>query len=291
MSEVLPWLLIGDKAAAKNRELIRRCKVLYILNATPPKTDGGVLNFFEKEASLEYLRLPLRDVATDTILPHVPAAIEFLQRIRVRADGRVLVHCNEGKSRSAAIVAAFLVRAYGKTADEALEAVRAARPEAEPREAFVRQLATLEPATLDAVVDGFADASTAASGPSTGAGEMLHATDKRHCFDVADDGSMMPPPAKRAATGPSIGRPQDQPAGPAPRPTVGPAPRPAVGPAPMPAGPAPRPTVGPTPKPAVGPAPMPAGPAPRPTVGPAPRPAVGPAPRPTVGPAPRPAGS
>ena len=111
MSAVLPWLLIGDKAAAKDREFLRRQKVRYVLNVTPPKTEGGVVNFFEKEATLEYKRLSLRDVATDTILPHVSAAVEFLQRVRIRADGRVLVHCNEGKSRSVAIVAAFLIRA------------------------------------------------------------------------------------------------------------------------------------------------------------------------------------
>ena len=89
---------------AKDRIELRRRKVKYILNVTPPMTDGGVANFFQSEGSFEYLRLPLRDVASDTILPHVPAAVEFLQRARVRADGRVLVHCNAGLTRSAAIV-------------------------------------------------------------------------------------------------------------------------------------------------------------------------------------------
>ena len=157
MSSLLSWLLVGDKALAKDRTELRRQKVKYILNVTPPMTDGGVANFFQSEGLFEYLRLPLRDVASDTILPHVPAAVEFLQRARVRADGRVLVHCNEGKSRSAAIAAAFLIKAYSKTPAEALEALRTARPEAEPREAFVRQLRTLEPDTLHSEVDGFED--------------------------------------------------------------------------------------------------------------------------------------
>lgn len=66
---VLPWLFVGDKSVAKDRDLLRRKQVRYILNVTPPKTEGGVVNFFEKDGTLEYLRLPLRDVATDTILP------------------------------------------------------------------------------------------------------------------------------------------------------------------------------------------------------------------------------
>ena len=45
---VLPWLLIGDKAAAKNRALLRRFDVCYIINVTPPRTEGGVQSYFEK---------------------------------------------------------------------------------------------------------------------------------------------------------------------------------------------------------------------------------------------------
>ena len=171
MSSLLPWLLVGDKAMAKDRTELRKRKVKYILNVTPPMTEGGVANFFQNEGSLEYLRLPLRDVASDTIIPHIGAAVEFLQRARVRADGRVLVHCNEGKSRSAAIAAAFLIKAYNKTPDEALEALRFARPQAEPREAFVKQLRTLEPAILHSEVDGFEDsaAATAATAAASSA--------------------------------------------------------------------------------------------------------------------------
>lgn len=53
----------------------------------------------------------------------------------------VLVHCSEGKSRSVAVVAAFLVARRGLGAAEALAAVRAARPCAAPHPFF---LATLE---------------------------------------------------------------------------------------------------------------------------------------------------
>ena len=200
MSSLLPWLLVGDKAMAKDRIELRKRKVKYILNVTPPMTDGGVANFFQNEGSLEYLRLPLRDVASDTILPHVAAAVEFLQRARVRADGRALVHCNEGKSRSAAIAAAFLVKAYNKTPDEALEARRVARPQAEPREAFMKQLHTLEPAILHSEVDGFEDSAAATIAAARAAGPSI---------------------------GPSIG-----PIGPA----AGPPPRPAAGPQSEPAG-------------------------------------------------------
>ena len=205
---VLPsWLLIGDKAMAKDLQSLRARKVRYIVNCSPPLTEGGVANFFATDASLEYLRVPLRDVATESIVPHVAALTEFLQRARVRADGRALVHCNEGRSRSAVMLSVFLTQAYGWSADDALAAVRAARPCAAPRDNFVKQLHGLVPSTLASEVDGFVEATPTARsiGPAVG-------------------------PAPR----PSVGAAPRPNVGPAPRPSVGPTPRPLVGPAPPP---------------------------------------------------------
>ena len=205
-----PYILIGDKNIARDREALRREHVRYVINVTPPLTSGGVANFFEKEGTIEYLRLPLRDVAVDSILPHVSRAVEFLQRVRVRADGCVLVHCNEGKSRSAAIVIAFLMRAYGYTFDDALAAVRAVRPRAEPRDSFERQLRTIATATLPCDVDGWR-APSVGSSSSNGIGPT--AASKRIAGPI---GPAAPPP-KRPAIGPQ-------------RPAIGPAPPPSVAP-------------------------------------------------------------
>jgi len=200
MAAALPsWLCIGDKALARDKAALQRMRVKYIVNATPPLTEGGVANFFPNDPAFDYHRVPIRDVATENLLPHVPSAVEFLQRARVRADGRALIHCNEGKSRSCAMAAAFLIRAYGMSTEEALDAVREARPQAQPKEAFVKQLGSLEPAKLEAEVDGFSEAPAPARtlGPSVG-------------------------PAPRPAVGPSIGPARPAVAGP----SVGPAPAP-----------------------------------------------------------------
>jgi len=45
---VLPWLYVSGKASARDRALLRRLNIRYVLNATPPRTEGGVANFFEK---------------------------------------------------------------------------------------------------------------------------------------------------------------------------------------------------------------------------------------------------
>ena len=223
MSQVLPWLLVGDKSTAKDRAALSRLHVRYILNATPPLTGGGVANFFE--AAFEYLRLPLRDTAGETLGAYVQEACDFLQRARVRADGRVFVHCNEGRSRSAALVVAYLIRCHGKSADEALAMVRAARPQACPRDNFWRQLQELVPCTLPPPdqADGWqpdAVSSASASLPPSSSGS------KRPSIGPAIGAA---PPPKRPAIGPPIG--------PASGPAIGPA-RGPIGPARGPIGPA-----------------------------------------------------
>ena len=82
------WIVIGDKALARDRAALQRLKIKYIVNVTPPLTSGGVANFFSGDAAYEYHRAELRDVATENILPQLPAVVEFMQRARVRATSR-----------------------------------------------------------------------------------------------------------------------------------------------------------------------------------------------------------
>merc|ERR1712054_230256 len=56
------------------------------------------------------------------------------------AGGGVFVHCAMGKSRSATVVCAYLMRRYGITSDQALSQIREARPLCEPNEGFWKQL-------------------------------------------------------------------------------------------------------------------------------------------------------
>lgn len=63
---------------------------------------------------------------------------------RGRASGGVLVHCYAGVSRSATLVAAYLILRRGMTLQEALDTLRAARPTVQPNPGFLAQLRALE---------------------------------------------------------------------------------------------------------------------------------------------------
>eukprot|EP00418_Pyrodinium_bahamense_P072831 CAMPEP_0179099730 /NCGR_PEP_ID=MMETSP0796-20121207/46023_1 /TAXON_ID=73915 /ORGANISM="Pyrodinium bahamense, Strain pbaha01" /LENGTH=306 /DNA_ID=CAMNT_0020797535 /DNA_START=80 /DNA_END=997 /DNA_ORIENTATION=+ len=109
-------------------------------------------------AGIEYLDLPLEDAEDADISQHCGACSDFIEAA-LGSHGLVLVHCKAGRSRSASLVAAWLMQ-RGRTLEEALEAVRRARPIAQPNPGFLQQLEALEarlrkrpPSTHDVLLD------------------------------------------------------------------------------------------------------------------------------------------
>jgi protein-tyrosine phosphatase len=97
-----------------------------VLNCTPPRTsdpEAGVPNYFEKEKTFKYLRIPIFDnKGEDILLTHLPTAIKFIEE--GKHYGSVLVHCHKGVSRSVSFVCGYLMRSCGMTLDEALSYVK-----------------------------------------------------------------------------------------------------------------------------------------------------------------------
>ena len=124
----------------------------------------------EEEVEIQYLQLNLVDVESEIISCHFQETFNFLNKIlgddeedgdssvmktndtsstsssssSRRARGNVLVHCAQGVSRSATIVASYLMRKENMSCNDALAFIKYLRPVSGPNDGFRTQLKQLE---------------------------------------------------------------------------------------------------------------------------------------------------
>jgi hypothetical protein len=144
MSRILPYLFLGGKADARNFDFLTSSGITVILNMTPLKTfdASGVPCYFENDRRFRYHRIALLDSTSEKILPILRSSIELIDR--ARHYGSVLVHCNQGVSRSAAICCAYLIRYRGMSLQESLAYIKKRRATIRPNDGFIAQLETFE---------------------------------------------------------------------------------------------------------------------------------------------------
>lgn len=131
---IKPWLLLGSQDAAHDLELLRQHKVTHILNVA-----YGVENVFLSEFT--YKTISILDVPETNILSYFPECFEFIEQAKLK-DGVVLVHCNAGVSRAAAVVIGFLMSSEELAFTNALSLVKEARPSICLNPGFMEQLRT-----------------------------------------------------------------------------------------------------------------------------------------------------
>jgi len=142
--EDLDWIWVGDADDARDLTRLKKHNIRYVLNATQPRAEGGVSNFFEKDKSFDYLRLSMADNATQDVTQKLNAAWAFFEKARIREDGGILVHCQQGVSRSVSMVISYLIKYYRYTFDDAKALCKRCRAQANPNEGFEEQLRGLE---------------------------------------------------------------------------------------------------------------------------------------------------
>lgn len=145
-SEIIEGCLYhGHKMDASRPEVMQNLKITHIVNAT--RTTPCFFEHEEEKDSpihgLKYLRLVLDDVDDDDLSEALERGPAFIQDA-VRSGGKVLVHCQEGLSRSSAVVLAYLLCASERTLAEAMIFLGRCRPIVQPNEGYVDQLARFE---------------------------------------------------------------------------------------------------------------------------------------------------
>uniref|UniRef100_A0A3Q3FNH1 Dual specificity protein phosphatase 14-like n=1 Tax=Kryptolebias marmoratus TaxID=37003 RepID=A0A3Q3FNH1_KRYMA len=129
-------LFLADLDSALNRAVLTSRNITLIVNAS------GLQDVpYPLKEDLEVVPVPVQDQ------PHAPLSLYFdlvAERIQQNRTGTTLVHCSAGRSRSPALVMAYLMRSKGLSLHQAHKMVLECRPFIRPNAGFWRQLMDYE---------------------------------------------------------------------------------------------------------------------------------------------------
>ncbi|KAK4372468.1 hypothetical protein RND71_007852 [Anisodus tanguticus] len=125
-------LYLGSFGAANNKNALKSLNLTHILtiarDINPPYPNEFV-----------YKVLAVHDRVDVNISHYFEECFDFIEEAK-RQGGGVLVHCFAGKSRSATIVIAYLMKKHGMSQSEAFQFVKSKRPVVSPNASFMTQL-------------------------------------------------------------------------------------------------------------------------------------------------------
>ncbi|KAJ6582324.1 protein-tyrosine phosphatase-like protein [Mycena capillaripes] len=133
-------LYLGSMAAVHDLDLLREHHITHLVQVLevpwmPQSADAGFACH----------RIDIEDRSSAALQPHLAAACDYIRAALERGDN-VLVHCQQGVSRSASIVIAYLIRDRSMTYDTAYNLVRRRRQCIQPNSGFVKALREWETA-------------------------------------------------------------------------------------------------------------------------------------------------
>ncbi|XP_022077719.1 dual specificity protein phosphatase 14 isoform X2 [Acanthochromis polyacanthus] len=136
VSQVSPGLFLSDLDSALSLGVLTSRNVSLVVNAS-----GLEEVSYPDLEGLQVLHVPVQDQ------PHAPLSRYFdpvAERIHQNRSGSTLVHCTAGRSRSPALILAYLMRFEGLNLRQAHELVLEQRPFIRPNTGFWRQLMDYE---------------------------------------------------------------------------------------------------------------------------------------------------
>lgn len=92
----------------------------------------------QQSEQYECLSIPVLDTADQNILQYFASCNDFIKSA-IGSGGRILIHCHAGQSRSAAVLAAYLMQQESITVRTALDQIKRVR-RVQPNDNFMNQL-------------------------------------------------------------------------------------------------------------------------------------------------------
>ncbi|KAF9924698.1 hypothetical protein FBU30_005391, partial [Linnemannia zychae] len=138
MQEILPSIYLGPYSATRNLEELKRAGITHIVSLWDG-SESKILKMHHAD-QFKYLQLEISDAATQNLISLFPQVKQFIDQAILCEDGKVLVNCMSGISRSPAFVVAYLMEATGMDYDVVYRYVQNKRFCMNPNPGFRHQL-------------------------------------------------------------------------------------------------------------------------------------------------------
>ncbi|KAH8117659.1 phosphatases II [Phellopilus nigrolimitatus] len=132
-------LYLGNLTTASTPQGLHERKITHIVSACREPIPAH-----HPQSGYFIYKIPVEDAPTEDLLIHLPGACQFIHNAMQTEGAVVLVHCVQGLSRSACVVAAYLMWSRRLSATDALTVVRQAREQIWLNPSFQEQLVIFE---------------------------------------------------------------------------------------------------------------------------------------------------
>ena len=129
MDYICDNIYLGDKKAAGDEANLLKNNIKAVVNCA----QGCVSEYNE----IKFIELNLLDDENQSIFPKFDIAYSF---IKEHSNHNILIHCKEGRSRSASLVVFYLMKEKGWDYDTSIKFIRKKRRSAHPNSGFKKQL-------------------------------------------------------------------------------------------------------------------------------------------------------
>jgi atypical dual specificity phosphatase len=135
-SQITDNLYVGNIFAITDKTLFETFKITHVISLVP---NGPLKRLYPHVNIIEHF---FEDIETVNIIEHGEELYPMMNNI-ISLGGKILVHCNAGKSRSVGIVIYYLINKYNMKPSEAYEYVKKYKSEIALNSGFEKQLLSL----------------------------------------------------------------------------------------------------------------------------------------------------
>jgi hypothetical protein len=130
---ILDNIFIGSAHNAANKKLLDRLNIKFIINVT-----AEITNYYEDE--IEYANYMIYDDNKQSIYKYLEDSYKKIKEFQRKNNGAILIHCFMGASRSATILAYYLMKEHNMNVKDAYDFIKNKRNLVNPTHKFYDEL-------------------------------------------------------------------------------------------------------------------------------------------------------